>query len=544
MEILEYYNWWFPGCPVRVQIGLRVVEQLQRRIQPATDGPAELEEGVLLGSVTSDGISITDFAPLLRIRESPKAEAISALTKKRGHQMLLGYYRTCQEEDLRLNEDDLALAEAAFGEPHHVFLLIRATGPSPATATFFFRDSGRMQGEVAFLDFPFDAQLLAAAKEPRTKPMPPPEPSPEPTATATATAVSAPATTVSAPATAVSAPAPIPVPDTKSAGGARPTRKGLRLVVSSLFAVGIIAALVALGVRFLPEVYARLRQPPKTLNETSLGLRVEVENGNLRVTWNRNADVIQNAASGTLLIQDGSVTREIPLDQTQMRADGILYAPTTDQVQIQLTVLGSKAAAELVMAILPKAPLPRAEVRAPAAASSETPAAPQSSAESIPGLQRPLKPFTLPANRASAAPQVDAVEPPPAVSAGLSQIRIERPLFFDAPSPPGQPPAPAAPPIRRLATYRPPVATTTVTPIFPFEARRLLSAPKTVEVSVAIDAAGKVVSANATAGENTLQSLVNAAVNAARRWKFQPARSDDRPVASEMVLRFTFSPQQ
>ena len=156
MEILEYYNWWFPGCPVRVQIGLRVVvEQLQRRIQPATDGPAELEEGVLLGSVTSDGISITDFAPLFLIRELPKAEAISALTKKRGHQMLLGYYRTCQEEDLRLNEDDLALAEAAFGEPHHVFLLIRATGPSPATATFFFRDSATNSGRGRIPGLPF-----------------------------------------------------------------------------------------------------------------------------------------------------------------------------------------------------------------------------------------------------------------------------------------------------------------------------------------------------------------------------------------------------
>ena len=379
MEILEYYNWWFPGCPVRVRLGLRVVERLQRRIQPATPGPAALEEGVLLGSVTSDGVSISDFAPLLRIRESPKAEAISALAKKPGHQMLLGYYRTCQEEDLRLNEDDFALAEAAFGEPYHVFLLIRTTGPSPATATFFFRDCGRMQGEVAFLDFPFDAQLLATAEEPRTKPMPPPEPSLGPIATATAAAVSRPAA-VSNPATAVSAPAPIPVPDRKSAGGARPTRKGLRLAVSSLFAVCFIAALVALGVRFLPEVYARLRQPPKTLNETTLGLRVDVENGNLRVTWNRNAEVIRNAASGTLSIQDGSATREIPLDQTQMRADGVLYSPTTDQVQIQLTVLGSKAAAELVMAILPKAPRPQAEVPAPAAASSETPAAPQSSA--------------------------------------------------------------------------------------------------------------------------------------------------------------------
>jgi TonB family protein len=34
--------------------------------------------------------------------------------------------------------------------------------------------------------------------------------------------------------------------------------------------------------------------------------------------------------------------------------------------------------------------------------------------------------------------------------------------------------------------------------------------------------------------------LGRSAVEAAKRWRFEPARADDRPVASNMVLRFKF----
>jgi len=41
--------------------------------------------------------------------------------------------------------------------------------------------------------------------------------------------------------------------------------------------------------------------------------------------------------------------------------------------------------------------------------------------------------------------------------------------------------------------------------------------------------------------KNINQYLVNSAVNAARLWRFQPARRGDDPVSSEVVLEFVFS---
>jgi TonB family protein len=61
-----------------------------------------------------------------------------------------------------------------------------------------------------------------------------------------------------------------------------------------------------------------------------------------------------------------------------------------------------------------------------------------------------------------------------------------------------------------------------------------------VDVTVSVNASGTVDKAVpvAKAGVNPL--LSDAAVQAARRWKFRPAQFDGHPVPAEIVLQFNF----
>jgi TonB family protein len=64
----------------------------------------------------------------------------------------------------------------------------------------------------------------------------------------------------------------------------------------------------------------------------------------------------------------------------------------------------------------------------------------------------------------------------------------------------------------------------------------------TVEVLVSIDETGKVVKADPQAQTGVHPMLQVSAATAARQWKFSPARQGDRPVPSQMLLRFNFTP--
>jgi TonB family protein len=74
-------------------------------------------------------------------------------------------------------------------------------------------------------------------------------------------------------------------------------------------------------------------------------------------------------------------------------------------------------------------------------------------------------------------------------------------------------------------------------PKYPQNARRF-NASGMVEVRVTISAAGRVTKAIAISGHPLLR---DAAVEAARRWEFEPTMVDGTPVETELVLSFDFS---
>ena len=231
-----------------------------------------------------------------------------------------------------------------------------------------------------------------------------------------------------------------------------------------------------------------------------LGLKAELENGQIRITWDRTAESTLTAESGLLSIEDGGLTRQIQLSGAQVRNASVLFPPTTGEVQIQLAVLGPKRATELVLFVFSKkrrAPETEADIPEKAPAHLY----PRKILVPVP------RPFEVPEARLSSLPEV-------------------QPSTFGSTAGEG--------------VNRPPTVRTRVTPLLPPQAPGV-TAPTIVAVKVAIDVSGRVSNAEALS-KRVSPPFVAAALSAARQWVFEPARSNGAPVPSELVLEFKFMP--
>lgn len=83
-------------------------------------------------------------------------------------------------------------------------------------------------------------------------------------------------------------------------------------------------------------------EPPQRAVSTGrdLGLRVGSEGDRLVLTWNRQSPFLQAAASGTLVIQDGSQRQEVRLDASQLADGSVSYKPLSSDVSFRLEVSG------------------------------------------------------------------------------------------------------------------------------------------------------------------------------------------------------------
>ena len=143
---------------------------------------------------------------------------------------------------------------------------------------------------------------------------------------------------------------------------------------------------------------------------------------------------------------------------------------------------------------------------------------------------------------AEARTQVTEVKPlvretsPPAVETKPPQpTQTETPLVIS--SPVAQQPSSVA--------YVPPRPIVQTQPALPREIRSMLFGEATVDVRVKTDLAGKVIGVEAVSKPGPLRPfLERAALDAARLWRFTPARMGDRAVTGETVVQFTFRSAQ
>jgi hypothetical protein len=76
-------------------------------------------------------------------------------------------------------------------------------------------------------------------------------------------------------------------------------------------------------------------------NVGALALRAERREGALRVSWNRDALMVNRAKDGMLSIRDGDLQpQELHLELEQLRMGSVVYTPTNKSVLFQLEVTG------------------------------------------------------------------------------------------------------------------------------------------------------------------------------------------------------------
>jgi len=555
LELPKRYTWSFPGSPVKIQIALEVVERLQEQFRQTTkDAP---QGGCLLGVTTGSATEILDFHPLSDPQPTQAADLAERIPSSVNLEPV-GYYRTTTDPVLRLTESDIALAKAVFPQPHQVFLLIQSSDSNPANATFFFWDEGQMCGDFPFLEFPFDAPMLADAEQHRIE-------------LAHKKVVQ------------LEVPAPVPAPV------AAPRRKlGLRLFLWSVIAALLIA--VSFVAFFTPRGSAWLQnlrslqsaQSPAPQTQPApiqrLGLRAQRQNSDLEITWNRESEAIRTATSGSLTVIDNNGLREIALDASQIRGGSILYAPTGDQVQADLNVVGPQGnTTESVIVLLPRTgPLqvqpvaPKRTLAVPSAITTRTPgltaqpvkpplappenAAPSNTAAnpvsvppvehktvepSTPAVVQPLATVTQPA-------ATSHTSPPPAQPAAAVSAPAET-----APKPVSEPkPVPATPAVTRTAPpsvaavpYSPPQVERKSPVVIPEILKPMLVRATVVEVMVSIDASGKVTKAEVLPSATKIPVWLSAStLRAAKLYKFKPARRGSEAIPGEMLIQFDFKP--
>ena len=170
--------------------------------------------------------------------------------------------------------------------------------------------------------------------------------------------------------------------------------------------------------------------------------------------------------------------------------------------------------------------------RVPAAGHTQ-PSAPvaEKVAKVMPDMAATLTAHPVSAQRSTS----DDAEPAPSVEAGAASASGDL-QGIAANSDVVPPPPPAAPPLRLGGMVRPPKLISSVLPVYPPIART-----NGIEGNVVVDAsigpAGNVVSTKVISGPPVLRQ---AALDALRRWKYQPGLLNGQPVASQITVTIQF----
>jgi protein TonB len=177
-----FYVWHAPGRPLTVHLSLDVVERMERQViesfKAITQRGSEIG-GLLLGRVPQDqplvvvedylGVSC-DYArgPLYLLAEPDKARLAAALQRVKADAekglAVVGFFRSNTRRDLALDEDDLALMSAYFAESRQVCLLVKPFSMKPSVGGFFIWETGKIQGQSSYLQFPFRRSELSKSE--------------------------------------------------------------------------------------------------------------------------------------------------------------------------------------------------------------------------------------------------------------------------------------------------------------------------------------------------------------------------------------------
>jgi periplasmic protein TonB len=550
--IPEFYTWGFSGAPIQIQLNLDVVRGIRKQIQDSEKAPGLLAAyGLLIGSTSKPGITrILEFKSVKTL-DAASIEAASSNASAE----VIGFYRTTAIGSVSMPEEDRALAASRFCQPKSVFLVIETGHSSIGEARFCFWGEGELF-DWPVMPFPFDAEELAIHERRRLSRF-------VRKASQSTHAGLAPVTSLLDETAGVSLdPEPGTAPgETQPVSAVSEPAAKQRKGAGMGWLVAALATLLAASVISGAFLYYRNGKvpaaspaaPARAEVKALLGLAVERRGNNLVVSWNRNAAMIAKADFGMLLIRGSEVSRDIPLTAEELRSGSVVYASTAEQVRFQLNVVaGEQVAREFLALVLPQTqerlPERPASVMSSPGGNAKAGVPPRPLVLNVPAPAaelRQFKPVENPQPATATPPRID--EPPPVAGAspvnGETLPLLTRPVVTMA-APVETPAAPKNPSeeMPAIATAaHPPVPTHQTVPALPTALRGAIWKATVVDVNVSVDATGNVSKAEAVAKTGLNPLLRDAAVQAARRWKFQPAQFDGHAVPANIIVQFNFA---
>ncbi len=548
----EFYTWGFSGAPIQIQLNLDVVRGIRKQIQDSEKAPGLLSAyGLLTGNTSKPGITkILEFKSLKTL----DAASIEAASSNASGEVL-GFYRTTAIGSVSMPEEDRALAMSLFCQPKSVFLIVETGHSSIGEARFCFWGEGELF-DWPVMPFPFDAEELAIHERRRLSRFVRKAPQSTHAGLAPVASLLDETADLALEAEPVTAQAGTqPVAAASEPADKQRKRAGMGWLVAAL------ATLLAGSVISGAFLYYRNGKVPASSSgaparaevKSSIGLAVERRGNDLVVSWNRNAAMIAKADFGMLLIRGNEVSRDIPLTAEELRGGSVVYASTAEQVRFQLNVVaGEQVAREFLALVLPqtaeRVPERPATVMSSPGGNAKVAAPQRPVALNVPAPAaelRQFKPVESPRAATVTPPRMD--EPPPVASVspvnGETLPLLARPVLTMA-APVEIPvtqknPSEETPAIATAA--HPPVPTHQTVPALPTALRGAIWKATVVDVNVSVDLTGNVVKAEAVAKAGLNPLLRDAAVQAARRWKFQPAQFDGHAVPANIVVQFNFA---
>jgi hypothetical protein len=305
----RWYVWSYPGCPIRVHLGFEAIDQLREDILHSA--PRDRETGgLLIGKKrlkTAAPITIVDFVPLPPAEDSSSSyftvspsQLAEVIERCPSDSEVVGYYRTALDRQVHLRQEDLDCIHASFRDPLDVFLVIAAKEGGRLSAGFFVWQTESLAYEP-YLIFPFSTEELIAGKWPIRS-------------------------------------------GNKLGEGTLAAAMALFNQTNTLGKAAIVVALLAVVSAFFLTQTDTSASVSKTPTPARLGLRVDRDNADFLVAWDRSTPEIAGAKAGNLLISDGSGPPTfVALTPEQLRQGTLTYTARSlgDKVEFQLDVLES-----------------------------------------------------------------------------------------------------------------------------------------------------------------------------------------------------------
>jgi protein TonB len=527
----DVFVWSASGLPVTVHLNLTAARRLDAMSRKALSAiPRRGLEigGLLLGRVSIPNtdqyiVAVDDFdvvdiehlrGPSYTLSGADRQELQARMrpySKPKSGMQVVGFFRSHTRPGLYLDEYDLDVLRAYFAQPSSVALLLRPASDGLSTAGFFVWEEGDIHRASSYRVFEVPAEqadFVADASGPAESPLPAQGP-------------------VVSEGAAAAAAAPAAEPDTTARPEAPPAPAPWRTWVPFTAAAAVLA--VSLW-QFSPARVA----PPVGRQENALRLNVEPLGIALKLTWDKDR-VRSVQGSGKLAIADGGIRKEIGLDREQLERGSLVYVPANGDVNFRLEVGHLSDSLRAIAPAFGNAAEPqrpddsqlqrdatrtrRSEPSKPQVLPGE-PEPPRYTLSEMPTDRAPTAPAPAPLKRPQASTKVEPVK-----RSGIKRALGAIPALFRARKT-GAASAQPARPARQ------------VTPRWPASLK--LEGATTVSVKVAIDETGRVKGTELLT-RRIDSRLAESAMDAARRWRFDPAHDGEKKVGSELVLHFRFS---